>query len=71
MSWQLPVLKAFGQTLVHPNETQDERFVECRTSWPTSVCTCGHFRIQWAMTVEEVARILAPGVRAQDDEAYG
>ena len=54
LSWELPVLQAAGQTLVHSNETQDERFLECRTSWPAPVCTCGHFRIQWAVTLDDV-----------------
>ena len=54
LTWQLPVLQAAGHTLVHSNETQDERVIECRTSWPAPVCTCGHFRIQWAVTLEDV-----------------
>ena len=53
MSWELPALKAVGHTLVHANVTQDERILECCTSWPAPVCTCGHFRIQWLVLLEE------------------
>ena len=58
-TWSRPTLLAMGHTVVHANERRGV-WEECRTTWPAVQCTCGHFRLEWSVTPEALARLTVP-----------